>query len=246
MPKKCSDPKNLILMTLFISDEGLSWSELLEQTKLSKGALSKHLNNLLSHGTIKTEIKPKRPRTILYYMPGATEPEEKDQTVLEAAAQNFFDLSDIVSSGRNLKYIIERDKTNKILTDYLMAISGCIIRTVFASFYEVANSPEYYSMRAQNKNKAKNIETHEEVLKSLSELWEKNYEQFDLSKFFELIFYSVFISNNYSFDDLKTIIRDVMLEIEKSDLLGYKKTKDFVSKVYSDPAVPTFLRKKDK
>ena len=58
--------KKLILEKL--ENQELTWKELLEKTGLSKGALSKHLNELLWGRIILTKPSKERPFRSIYYI----------------------------------------------------------------------------------------------------------------------------------------------------------------------------------
>lgn len=63
---KAGNPKREI-MDVLLKRRGVTWTQLLNETKLSKGALSKHLNQLIEWGYVETTVgQTKRPPTTRY------------------------------------------------------------------------------------------------------------------------------------------------------------------------------------
>ncbi|MHA1974808.1 MAG: winged helix-turn-helix transcriptional regulator [Candidatus Hodarchaeales archaeon] len=62
------DPKNEILSTLRVSEsKGIPWKVIVEKSGISKGAISKHLNELIDEGKVKAYLgKYRGRRTTLY------------------------------------------------------------------------------------------------------------------------------------------------------------------------------------
>jgi DNA-binding transcriptional ArsR family regulator len=51
-----------------LENQGMTWTALLEETKLSRGALSKHLNSLIRRKIVLTRTQDTRPPRTMYYL----------------------------------------------------------------------------------------------------------------------------------------------------------------------------------
>lgn len=128
MPKTRS-PKNQIRRALLGCKEA-TWTQLLDETKLSKGALSKHLKELIEYGQVKTNTDDsKRPPSTKYSLIQINKEDAKHITQKMARPpdyrpKSFLEMQRILllfsmQVGNQISMLDDRQKAKELLKEYL-------------------------------------------------------------------------------------------------------------------------------
>lgn len=214
MPRAVRNVKAAIMKTL-ANEENLTWLQILERTELSKGALSKHLNDLIEDGTIKPSTISSRPPTTVYNLADQVrakpdfEPvmfhtiEEYERFMFRAAASAFQD-------GVLISYLENRDLARDVLKGYLDSnlrwiMSTILYTTMLADSYSKGYMKGVKSRRLSRlliRKKRKDVYV-EEVRKELHKLVEP---------WLEAVANTVFVNHDIAYDDL---VKGAVIEVGK-------------------------------
>ncbi len=122
MPRAIRNVKGAILKTLAESEKKLTWLEILEKTQLSKGALSKHLNELIEDGVVKTSTVNTRPPTTLYNLVEPQPSHELPEIFRGLEGYNklvFAATASAFQTGIAISQLEDRDLARYVLKGYL-------------------------------------------------------------------------------------------------------------------------------
>jgi DNA-binding HxlR family transcriptional regulator len=217
MPKTAKNPKNTIKQAFCTKNE-LTWTELLNQTKLSKYALSTHLKALFIEGSVKTKIDPNRPTRILYTYINPMEREKQDKP----SAEQFKEfppekyetpchedmgyapeqIDYVIWAGSLISKMVDREEAKEQLNKYLIGVAECLIQHVLGSAFFTLFTPEgkLFMERIEN-----GVEMDLSV--EVARLWERCHGLFDVNPMVETVFWTIF-KNFDVFRQLKPLAVD--------------------------------------
>lgn len=171
MKRAVKNPRQTIEKAI-IQLKNPTWNDLLKKTNLSKGALSKYLNQLIKYNRVTIFVDTSTIPKINRYLPGPLPKLEEYKTQIEERSKktkkNFFDLEKYnmkligfcEQSGYQISKIVDRNKAKKLLSEYLQfnldALGIWILHSIIYS-----NS---FSEGIMDKKKSKDIQKQQEVL----------------------------------------------------------------------------------
>lgn len=204
VPRAVRNVKTAIIKTL-ANEEKLTWLQILERTGLSKGALSKHLNELIDDGTIKTSTVSSRPPTTVYslterahakpnFEPILFHTVEEYETFIFAAAASAF------QTGILISYLENRDLARDVLKGYLNSNLRWITSTILYTMMMADSYSKGYMKGVKNsrlsrlliRKKGKDVYT-EKIRKELHKLVEP---------WIEAVANTVFVNRDIAYEDL--------------------------------------------
>jgi len=127
-----------------LKDEPLTWSQLAKRADVSKGALSKHLNDLIRKGIVLTEVTESRPPITLYRL----------------ADERFVNLT------LHMTTIMDKEQSDYFLTEIL---SPRVREVLFDAYFEMMKQIPFPPIKISLKDLLPQEEIKEEEIKTLIE-----------------------------------------------------------------------------
>lgn len=197
MPKAIRNPSNAIIEALSKRNKA-TWAELIEETHLSKGALSQYLTELIKEKRINTETDgTKRPPRTLYSLV------DPIQAVIKNAPQGFFVDPNNEKSidyvglaiyiGDIISKVKDREEAKKLLKGYLAFTANILVTDMCTS---IEASYIYCAMSQALTNTPTKAQT-EEILK----LWKACRKKFETERLLQAIFWTAFKNGDIAFGE---------------------------------------------
>jgi hypothetical protein len=197
MPKAIRNPSNAIIEALSKRNKA-TWAELIEETHLSKGALSQYLTELIKEKRINTETDgTKRPPRTLYSLV------DPIQAAIKDAPKGFFvdpnnekkiDYVGLaIYIGDIISKVKDREEAKKLLKGYLAFTANILVTdmctSIEASYISCAMSQALTNtpIKAQT----------EDILK----LWKTCRKKFETERLLQAIFWTAFKNSDIAFGE---------------------------------------------
>jgi DNA-binding MarR family transcriptional regulator len=228
MPRTIRNPSNIIIEVLSMQYRA-TWAELLVETQLSKGTLSKYLSEMIKHKKIRTETDTsKRPPKTLYLL---VDPAAKLKKILEKKKDPFFpdkkeDWEELepdyvafaILVGHLISTLKDREIAKRLLKDYLEFTTSFLFANIFAGL-EAAYICSDIHGRGSNDKTGKTREPGEQI-EEILQLWKKNHEKFDVDPILEAIFWAIFKNADVAFEVKEPVVlsfgNEIYTKMDKS------------------------------
>lgn len=233
MPRAIRNPSNAIIEALSKRNKA-TWAELLEETKLSKGALSQYLKELINRKKISTETDgTKRPPKTLYSL---VDPIEAAR--LDAPPGFFVD----TNNEKNIDYVAlaiyigdliskmkDREDAKKLLKGYIEFTSNILVAdmcaSIEASYISCAMSQALTNAKPSSSNARKALDSKSKD-EAILELWKAQRKKFGTESLLQAIFWTAFKNSDAAFGDEH-------LFLTFSSELNKKIDRSFIEKILS-------------
>lgn len=197
MPRPVRNPTNAIIEALSKQNKA-TWAELLKETQLSKGALSKYLTELIKDQRINTETDgTKRPPKTLYSLVDPIQAAMKDAPPgFFVDPQNEKDIDYVglaIYIGDLISKLKDREEAKKLLKGYLDFTANILVADMCVS---IEASYIYCAMSQELTNTPIKAQT-EEILK----LWKACRKKFDTERLLQAIFWTAFKNSDVAFGE---------------------------------------------
>jgi DNA-binding transcriptional ArsR family regulator len=208
MPRAIRNPSNAIIEALSKRNKA-TWAELLEETKLSKGALSQYLKELINRKKISTETDgTKRPPKTLYSL---VDPIEAAR--LDAPPGFFVD----TNNEKNIDYVAlaiyigdliskmkDREDAKKLLKGYIEFTSNILVAdmcaSIEASYISCAMSQALTNAKPSSSNARKALDSKSKD-EAILELWKAQRKKFGTESLLQAIFWTAFKNSDVAFGE---------------------------------------------
>ena len=222
MPRPVRNPSNAIIEALSKRNKA-TWAELLKETQLSKGALSKYLTEMIEGKRINTETDgTRRPPKTLYSLVDPIEAATKDAPPGFFVDPNNEKEIDYVGLAIYIVDLIskvkDREEAKKLLKGYLDFTANILVANICVS---IEASYLYCAMSQALTNTKLKAQT-EEILK----IWKACRKKFDTERLLQAIFWTAFKNSDAAFGDEH-------LFLTFSSELNKKIDRSFIEKILS-------------
>lgn len=197
MPKAIRNPSNAIIEALSKRNKA-TWAELIEETHLSKGALSQYLTELIKEKRINTETDgTKRPPRTLYSLVDPIQAAIKDAPPGFFVDPNNEKKIDYVGLaiyiGDIISKVKDREEAKKLLKGYLAFTANILVTdmctSIEASYISCAISQELTNTPTKAQT--------DEILK----LWKACRKKFETERLLQAIFWTAFKNSDIAFGE---------------------------------------------
>jgi hypothetical protein len=227
MPKAIRNPSNAIIEALSVHDK-VTWAELLKLTKLSKGALSDYLTEMIKSKKIKTEIDgSSRPPKTLYSLVDPTfqvkgrNPFFYNQFEDSIHRKYLLDSDELAPDytafaiyvGNLISKLEDREKAKRLLNEYLKYATDSLISNVLSAIWLTSITSDGLSI-VTGVNSKKQPQPKDEI-DSILQLWKKHFKEFDVSSMVEAIFWTAFKNPDIAFGGEHSAVLSFMLDKER-------------------------------
>jgi hypothetical protein len=238
MPRAIRNPSNAIIEAL--SKRGkATWAELLEDTKLSKGALSSYITEMLNRNKIAVETDTsKRPPKTLYVL---VDPAREIRKKLEQKKHPFFFNTDNLQEpdysnpdyvalsiyvGHLISTLKDREKARRLLKDYLEFVSNYLLSDIVAGISVAHMLSDYKEGEPSSSNK----ETFEakKGTEEILNIWKNNHTRLDEGQIIQAIFWTAFKNKDIALEGKDAVFYSFAKEI------SIKMDRSFMQKFIND------------
>ena len=234
MPKAIRNPSNAIMEAL-VQKNKATWAELLEATKLSKGALSSYLTKMIKDKQIETETDTsKRPPKTLYKLVDP-EPQFKNKNPLflntDYTDDQDYDNPNYVAFAIKVGHLIsimeDREKAKELLKEYLQFITNYLVFDVMAAV-RVTYMLSEHDKKSLSNTTGEAVESKDKTDETLK-IWKNHHDKFDEDQILQAIFWTAYKNKDIALDGEDSVYNSFALE--KSEKISQSFMTKFIDRV---------------
>lgn len=208
MPKAIRNPSNAIIEALSKRNK-TTWAQLMEETQLSKGALSQYLSELIKEKIIKTETDAsKRPPKTLYSLVDPIE-----AIIKNAPPGSLFDTNNekkidyvavAIYIGNIISQMENREEAKRLLKRYIEFTSNILITDICASIeasYLYCVMSQALSNSKPNSNNVRKVSDSKSQNENILDLFKTQRKKFATEPLLQAIFWTAFKNSDIAFGE---------------------------------------------